>query len=85
MKYVVSRIENGEKASEIIQDVNIAKVIHWVQMAWKDMSIDTIIYWFQKCGFKNLRLTALARTAKSMRNSQRFLTNFVMMASQWKN
>ena len=30
MKYVVSRIDEGKKTSEIIQDVNIVKAIHWV-------------------------------------------------------
>ena len=38
MKYVVSRISESEKALEIIQDVNIAKALHWMQMAWKDVS-----------------------------------------------
>ena len=30
MKYVVSQIDEGKKVSEIIQDVNIAKAIHWL-------------------------------------------------------
>ena len=39
-------------ASEIIQDINIAKGIHWLQVAWKDVSTDTIVHCFQKCAFK---------------------------------
>ena len=52
MKYVVSRISESEKALEIIQDVNIVKALHWMQMAWKDVSTNTIIHCFQKCGVK---------------------------------
>ena len=32
MKYVVSQIDAGKNASEIIKDVNIAKAIHWLQV-----------------------------------------------------
>ena len=51
LKYVASRIDEGKDASEIIQDVNIAKAIHWLQVAWRDVSTETIINFFQKCGF----------------------------------
>ena len=48
---MISRIDEGKNASEIIQDVNIAKAIHWLQVAWRDVSTETIINCFQKCGF----------------------------------
>ena len=51
VKYVASRIDEGKNASEIKQDVNIAKAIHWLQVAWRDISPETIINCFQKCGF----------------------------------
>ena len=51
LKYVIPRIDEGKNASEIIQDVNIAKAIHWLQVAWGDVSTETIINCFQKCGF----------------------------------
>ena len=51
LKYVVSRTDEGKNASEIIQDVNIAKAVHWLQVAWRDLSTETIIICFQKCGF----------------------------------
>ena len=50
LKYVVSRIDEGKNASEIIQDVNIAKRIDCLQVAWRDVSTETIINCFQKCG-----------------------------------
>ena len=43
--------ELTKNALEIIQDVNIAKAIHWLQLAWRDVSTETIINCFQKCGF----------------------------------
>ena len=49
LKYVVSRID--EEQLKIIQDVSIAKAIHWLQVAWRDVSTETIINCFQKCGF----------------------------------
>ena len=52
MKYVVSRIDEGKNASEIIKDVNIAKEIHWLQVAWKDVSKESILHCFQKCRFE---------------------------------
>ena len=83
MTYVVSQINKDRKVLEIIQDVNIGKAIHSLQVTWSNESTDTRVHCFQKCGFKNMWLTALAKTVKSMRNSMRnsqlFLTNFVMM------
>ena len=51
LKYVVSRIDECKNDLEIIEDVNIAKAIHWLQVAWRDASTETITNCFQKCGF----------------------------------
>ena len=48
---MVSRTDECKSASEIIQDVNIAKATHWLKIAWRDVSTETIINCFQKCGF----------------------------------
>ena len=48
---MVSQIHEGKNASEIIQDVNIVKAIHWFQVAFTDVSTETIINCFQKSGF----------------------------------
>ena len=40
-----------QEHSEIIQHVNIAKAIHWLQVAWRDASTEPIINCFQKCRF----------------------------------
>ena len=52
MKYEVSWVDEGKKRLQKRQDVNIAKAIHWLQEAWKYVSTDTIVHWFQKFGFK---------------------------------
>ena len=46
------RIGKGKNASEIIEDINTAKTIHWLQVAWRNVSTETIINCFQKCGFR---------------------------------
>ena len=51
LKYVVSRIWPVQEHSEIIQHVNIAKAIHWLQVACRDASTEPIINCFQKCRF----------------------------------
>ena len=48
---MVSRIDEDKNASEIKKDVTIAKAIHWLQVAWRDVSTETIINCFQKSGF----------------------------------
>ena len=52
IKYVVARIDEGKNASEIVKDVNIAQAIHWLQVAWKDISKEAILHCFQKCEFE---------------------------------
>ena len=37
LKCVVSRIDEDKNASEIKKDVTIAKAIHWLQVAWRDV------------------------------------------------
>ena len=48
---MVLRIDDSKNASEIIKDVNIVKPIHWSQVAWRDVSTETIINCFQKYWF----------------------------------
>ena len=48
---MVWRSGKGKNTSEIIRDVNIAKANQWLQVAWRDVSTETIINCFQNCGF----------------------------------
>ena len=62
--YVVSLIGEGKKASEIIQDVNIAKTIHWLQVAWKYVSTDTVVHCFQNCCIKKSEAKSTCKDSK---------------------
>ena len=64
LKYVVSRIHEGKNTLEMIKDTNITKAIHWLQVAWRDLSTETIINCFQKCGLGKNLSTALPVTMK---------------------
>ena len=57
---MVSRIYDGKNTLEIIQNVNIAEAIYWLYVAWKDVSTETIIHCFQKCGFKGRSESSIA-------------------------
>ena len=61
---MVSRIGEGKMASEIIQDVNIAKAIHWLQVACKDVLTDTIVHCLQKCDFKKSEANSTSNDSK---------------------
>ena len=76
MKYVVFQINEGKKTSEIIQDVNIAKAIHWLKVAWKDVSTDTIVHCFQKCGFKKSETNSTCKDSKIEEEFATLLNHF---------
>ena len=52
MKFVISRINDNVKATDIIQEVNILKAISWTKSAWGEISEETIVNCFKKCGFR---------------------------------
>ena len=49
--FVVSLINAGKTASQIIEDVHILKAINWFQTARRSVSTETIKQCFIKCGF----------------------------------
>ena len=51
VRYVVSRIDEGKTASQIIEGVHVLKAITWLQPACKSVSTETIKHCFKKCGF----------------------------------
>ena len=53
MKFVISRIDDNRKASEIIQEVHVLKAISWIKAAWEEVSDQTVTNCFRKCGFCN--------------------------------
>ena len=51
IRYVISRVDGNKRASDIINKINILKVIDWVKSAWREGTSDTIKHCFEKCGF----------------------------------
>ena len=50
LKFVISRI--NVKATDIIQEVDVLKAISWIKSAWGEVSEETIVNCFKKCGFR---------------------------------
>ena len=53
MKFVISRIDDNRKASDIIKEVDVLKAISWIKASWEEVSDQTVINCFHKCGFRN--------------------------------
>ena len=52
MKFVISRINDNVKATDIIQEVDVLKAISWIKSAWGEVSEETIVKCFKKSGFQ---------------------------------
>ena len=44
-------MDDNKRASNIINEINILKVIGWVKSALREVTPDTIKHYFEKCGF----------------------------------
>ena len=53
LKFVISRIDDNRKASEIIQEVDVLKAISSIKAAYEEVSHQTVTNCFRKCGFRN--------------------------------
>ena len=53
LKFVISRIDDNGKASEIIQELDVLKAIPWIKAAWEEFSDQTVSKCFCKCVFSN--------------------------------
>ena len=56
VKHVLARVDEGKKAYDIIQEVDIFRAIYWLKSAWKNVSADTIKRYFQKCSLKDVKV-----------------------------
>ena len=65
MKFVISRITDSVKATDIIQKVDVLKAISWIKSAWGEVSEETIVNCFKKCGSRksqpDVQLTDFAK------------------------
>ena len=53
---MISRINDNVKATDIIQEVDVLKAISWIKSAWGEVSEETIVNCFKKCGFRKSQL-----------------------------
>ena len=42
IRYVISRVDDDKRASDIINEISILKVINWVKSAWREVTSDII-------------------------------------------
>ena len=49
-RFVLSRVDGNKRACDIINKINIWKVIGWVKSVWRRVTSDTIKHCFEKCG-----------------------------------
>ena len=54
VSYILSRINAGKSATEIIKDVDALRAIQWMQEASNDVSSSTIQKCFNKCGVRSM-------------------------------
>ena len=58
LKHIISRIDDGKRASEIIQGIDFLQCMRWVNQAFEQIIEDTIKHCFEKCGFSEVSLLA---------------------------
>ena len=37
--------------SQLLKEINVLKAIYWIKQVWNDVKCDTIVKYFEKCGF----------------------------------
>ena len=56
LKFVISRINDNVKTTDIIQDADVSKAISWIKSARGEVSEETILNCFKKCEFQKSQL-----------------------------
>ena len=56
LKFVISRINDNVKTTDIVQDTDVLKAISWIKSARGEISEETIFNCFKKCGFQKSQL-----------------------------
>ena len=58
LKHVISNINNGKKASDIIRGVDLLQCMRWVNQAFQQIAKEMIKHCSEKCGFSEVSLLA---------------------------
>ena len=71
LKFMIFRINDNVKATDIIQEVDVLKAISWIKFAWVKVSEETIVNCFKKCELQksqpNVQLTNFAEEEEFQR------------------
>ena len=59
MQYVISKIDECDKASDVEKSLNILIAIQWVALAWSQVTADNISKCFQKAGILDKKLDVI--------------------------
>lgn len=62
--HVLSKIEECNTASEVVQSVNILNAVRWVAQAWEKVTPETIKKCFRKAGIVNREFQLVARMSE---------------------
>ena len=61
LRYVLSKIDECDSASEVVKSVDILVAIRWVALAWSQVAAETISKCFRKAGILDEELDVVTR------------------------
>jgi len=60
LRYVLSKIDECDSASDVVKSVNILVAIRWVAIAWSQVTAETIMNCFRKAGILDRELDVVS-------------------------
>ena len=61
LKYVISKMDECDTASDVVKSVNLLVAIRWIALAWSEVTSDTIVKCFRKAGILDKELDVVCR------------------------
>ena len=61
LRYVISKMDECDTASDIVKSVNLLVTIRWIALAWSEVTPDTIVKCFRKAGVLDAELDVVCR------------------------
>ena len=62
LRYVLSKMDECDSASDVVKSVNLLVAIRWVALAWSQVTVETIVKCFRKAGILDTGLDVICRT-----------------------